>query len=299
MQRTPAKSAIRKKTLVCAAFFFSFVPQNGAPGVLRRILCWPLAVVMPAFVALPLAAQAEIAPVCDASRPFASADDLNGFASPCATAPGKIALDAVYLQNASSVGGTALAAFPMMRLRTGLSHRLQVVLDTPSQIAESKPGGGGLWPVSHLGYGIDYMFLQTQRMVVALQTEVLPPATVFAPSQTQSRYQFAVTSDFQITPRLGLGVSAAGTSSGSVGFERVLPALTFRTAYDLSANTQIVTGLGTRIVGRHEVSQSVGNIAVNQRLYKNTLFGVGVGTSFNAVANAKVHYLASGFSFRR
>lgn len=265
----------------------------------RRASCWTYAFLVLAMAAVPLGARAEVAPICDASRSFALADDLNGFSSPCATRPGSIAVDAVYLQNASSVGGTALAAFPMVHLRTGVLSRLQLVLDAPSQIAESKPGGGGLWPVSHFGYGLDYTFLQTQRMAIALNTEVLPPATVFAPNQNQSKYQLGLTSDFQLTPRFALGVSASGTSSGTAGLERVLPALAVRTAFDLSRYTQVVASLGTRIAGRREVAQSNGNISLNERLRKNTLLGIGIGTSFNPVANAKVHYLASGLSFLR
>jgi len=251
-----------------------------------------------ALCAAPVAAAADITTVCDASRPFALADDLGGFISPCALPPGKLAVDAVYLQNASSIGGTALAAFPMVRLRTGALRRVQLMIDAPAQIAESKPGGGGLWPITHAGYGLDYTFMQTRRAAVAIQTEVLPPATPWAPSQSQPKYQFGLASDYQISPRFAVGVSASGTSSGSVGFERVLPGLEVRSAFDATPNTQIVTGLGTRIAGKHEVAQSLGNVAVNQRLYKNVLLGVGLGTSFNAVANAKVHYLASGMSFR-
>jgi hypothetical protein len=266
--------------------------------VQRRIACWKHAVIVSALCAVPLAASADITTICDASQPFALSDDLNGFTSPCAIAPGGFAIDAVYLQNASSVGGTALAAFPMVRLRTGALRRVQLVVDAPAQIAESKPGGGGLWPITHAGYGIDYTFMESRRAVIALQTEVLPPSTPWAPSQSQPKYQLGLTSNYQVTPRLQVGVSASGTSSGSVGFERVLPGLAVRTAFAVAPDTQIAGGLGTRIAGRREVAQSVGNLSVNQRLRKNVLLGLGLGTSFNAVANAKVHYLASGMSYR-
>jgi hypothetical protein len=259
---------------------------------------WSHALLALGFVLMPLAAGAEPGTVCDASRAFAYADDLSGFVSPCSLAPGKIGIDAVYLQNASSVGGTALAAFPMIRLRGGIAPRLQLLVDAPAQVAESKPGGGGNWPITHAGYGIDYTFLQTRRLVIALQSEVLPPGTPWVPSQSQPKYQLGLASDFQITSRFAVGVTATGRSSGAVGFERILPGLGVRTAFDLSPVTQVVTDLGTRITDRHLVAQSIGDIAVNERLSKNVLFNVGLGTSFNAVGNAKVHYLASGMSYR-
>ena len=262
----------------------------------RRTVSWTHAALAALALGLPpLAVQAD---VCDPSRPFTFVDDLTGIVSPCALAPGKVGVDAVYLQNASSVGGTALAAFPMLRLRAGAFSRVQLLVDAPAQIAESQPGGGGRWPITHAGYGVDYTFLQSRRLAVALQSEVLPPGTPWIPSQSQPKYQLALTSDYQLTPRFALGISASGRSSGAVGFERVLPGLALRSAFDATPATQIVTDLGTRISDRHEVAQSVGDIGVNQRLFKNVLFGVGLGTSFNAVANAKVHYLASGMSYR-
>ena len=225
-------------------------------------------------------------------------DDLDGAISPCALGPGTFGIDADYLQNASSVGGTALAAFPMIRIRAGALPRIQLLVDAPAQIAESRPGGGGLRPITHAGYGIDNTLLQSRRAVVTLQSEVLPPGVPWAPSQSQPRYVLGLASDYQVNPRLTVGVAADGRSSGSVGFERVLPGLTVRTAFDATPATQIVTDIGTRIAGRREVAQSAGNVAVNQRLSGHVLFDVGLGTSFNAVANTKVHYLASGMSYR-
>lgn len=263
----------------------------------RRSLCLAWAALVLALGLPGLAARADVA-ICDPSRSFTNVDDLDGFVSPCALAPGRFGVDAVYLQNASSVGGTALAAFPMLRLRAGAFPRVQLLIDAPAQIAESQPGGGGGWPITHAGYGLDYTFLQSRRFAVALQSEVLPPGTPWVASQSQPKYQVALASDYQLTPHFAVGVRASGASSGSVGFERVLPGLAVRTAFDATPATQIVTDLGTRIAGRREVAQSIGDLGLNQRLAKNVLFDIGLGTSFNAVANAKVHYLASGMSYR-
>ena len=249
----------------------------------------------------PAAVSAETAGgFCDGAHPFALADDLSGIASPCAVAPRSFLIETVYLQNASAVGGTALAAYPLVRVRTGLLRRVELVVDPPSQIAESQPGGGGLYPPTHFGYGIDYTIAQTSRSAVALQTQVQPPNWRFAPSHNgQPRYVVGLSSEYLVTRRLSLGVAASGTSSGQVGFERVLPSLSIRAAYATSAAIEIATDLGTRIVSRRAVAQSFGDVAVNHRLTKSTFFTVGLGTTFNAVTNAKAHYLASGFNFRR
>jgi hypothetical protein len=68
-------------------------------------------------------------------------------------------------------------------------------------------------------------------------------------------------------------------------------------AYDSSVATQFSTDIGTRIVTRHSVAQSYGDVAINERIRKNTTFDVGLGTTFNPVSNAKAHYLASGLNF--
>src|SRR5271170_4123757 len=88
-----------------------------------------LFVVAAAGFATPVGAQpalvdAAAAPsACTTQNPAFVIDDLSGVASPCATAPGTLLIEALYYQNASSVGGTALAAYPLLRLRTGIVNR--------------------------------------------------------------------------------------------------------------------------------------------------------------------------------
>jgi hypothetical protein len=108
----------------------------------------------------------------------------------------------------------------------------------------------------------------------------------------------SLTSAHQVGRRSTLGAFLSAISSGRVGFTQVLPTLAVRGGYDATATTQITTDIGTRLVSRRSVAQSFGDVGVNQRLHGNLLFTVGVGTSFNAVANAKAHYLASGFTYR-
>ena len=74
--------------------------------------------------------------------------------------------------------------------------------------------------------------------------------------------------------------------------------MTARAAYDLRPDVQLSTDLGTRIVTRHAVAQSFGDFAVTRRFDRHLSFTVGLGTTFNAVNDAKAHYLASGFNYR-
>ena len=250
-------------------------------------------------VIAPLAASAgTIGNFCDDSHPFSLADDLSGIGTPCVVAPKSLMVETVYLQNASEVGGTALAAYPLVRFRTGLAPRVELLVDPPSQIAESTPGGAGAYPGTHFGYGLNYLLSQSGHGALALQAEVLPPTWRFAPSHGQARYVLGLTSDYQLTHRMSVGFAASGISSGTVGFDRILPSLSVRTAYDAGAGTQIATDVGSRLVTRRSVAQSFGDISVTQRLKKRVFFSAGLGTTFNAVSNAKAHYLSSGFNFR-
>jgi hypothetical protein len=245
----------------------------------------------------PLAAHAESLG-CGATNPFATSDDLSGIWSPCAVAPGSLVAEAVYFQNASAVGGTALAAYPLVRLRTGILPRFELVVDTPSQIAESRRGGGGLYPLTLPGYGFGYTLAQSANGAIGILAQVAPPTSRFAPAQTQPHYMLSATSAYRISRRSTLGAFVSGVSSGRAGFTQILPTLAVRGGFDASAATELTTDLGTRLVTRRGVAQSFGDIGVNQRLHGNLLFTVGVGTSFNAVSNAKAHYLASGFTYR-
>jgi hypothetical protein len=233
---------------------------------------------------------------CTTENPAFVTDDLSGIQAPCAAAPGTLLVEMLYFQNASRVGGTALAAYPLFRLRTGIVHRLEAVIDTPSQVAESGLHGLGLSPTTHHGYGLNYTFVADARLASAIGFELVPPSSRFNVNESQPRYVIDMTAGFHLMRGVTLSAIATGTSSSNVGFERVNPAAALRLAYDTSARTQISADLGARILVRHGAAQNYGDVAVNERLRRNLTFDVGLGTTFNPVSNAKAHYLASGFN---
>jgi hypothetical protein len=260
------------------------------------LLLLSIAFIMPA-ARVPAAASSETPlGACNTQKPAFTTDDLSGIQAPCAVAPGTLLVEMLYFQNASRVGGTALAAYPLFRLRTGIVHRLEAVIDTPSQIAMSGLKGIGLYPTTHLGYGLNYTFVADERLASAIGLELVPPSSRFNVTESQPRYSIDMTAGFHLTRRMTLSAIATGTSSSNVGFERVNPAAAVRLAYDSSARTQISADLGARILLRHGAAQNYGDVAVNERLRKNLTFDVGLGTTFNPVSDAKAHYLASGFN---
>jgi hypothetical protein len=243
-----------------------------------------------------LADEDPLLNVCLTKNPAFTTDDLSGIASPCAAPPGTLIVETLYYQNASRVGGTALAAYPLFRLRTGIVRRLEAVVDAPSQIAESGLHGIGLYPTTHFGYGLNYTIASNSRMASSVGIEAVPPNSRFSVSENQAKYVVDLTAGYHLNARSTLSAIATGASSLTVGLQRIEPAAALRYAYDTGASTQISTDFGARIIARHSVAQSYGDVALNQRLGRNVTLDAGLGTTFNSVSNAKAHYLASGFN---
>jgi hypothetical protein len=182
-------------------------------------------------------------------------------------------------------------------LRTGLLRNLELVVDPPSQVAESGLHGAGLYPTTSLGYGLNYTLKSTARMALGVGAEAVPQNSRFVPNEHQSKYLFDLTAGWQLSRRTTISALATGTSSATVGFNRIMPAATVRVSYEAGPRTSISTDIGARLAARNSVAQSYGDIALVQRLRKNINYAIGLGSAFNPVGNSKAHYLASGFNF--
>lgn len=252
-----------------------------------------------ALAPVPAAAAEDVQTgVCATANQFFIADGLSGIDSPCTIQRGGLLVESLYLQDASRVGGTALAIYPMFRLRTGLNDRIEVDVDTPSQIAESGHAGVGLYPTTHLGFGLNYTFAENDRLAMALGAERLPPISHFATTQSQAKYALDMTSGYRLTPRVTLQAFASGASSSKSGLAQVYPSAAFGAAYGFAPATQFSLDVGARAIARRANLQSFGTISADQRLSKKMTVDVGLGTAFNQISNAKAHYLASGLNYR-
>lgn len=263
--------------------------------VLVFLTCSALAAA-PAFAAAQTLAATNNA--CGAQNAAFTDDDLSGITSPCAAQPGTVLIETLYFQNASRTGGTALAAYPLVRFRAGIAHDLEVVVDPPSQVAESGQHGIGLYPVTRFGYGFNYTLASNVRSASGFGVEMQPPSSRFNVDERQPKYIFDYTFSENVGRRGTLSAMVSGSSSHLVGFGRIAPAAAVRYAYDASARTQISTDVGARVVARGARAQMYSDVALNQRLRKNITYTFGLGTTFNGMINAgKAHYMASGFNF--
>ena len=98
---------------------------------------------------------------CASGDPAFTNDDLSGIAALYAAGPATY-VETLYFQNASRVGGTALAAYPLFRIRAGVVHRLEAVSTRPRR-SPIRPNGAGLYPMTHLGFGLNYAAVDRPR----------------------------------------------------------------------------------------------------------------------------------------
>jgi len=266
-------------------------------AVQRRIRALCAAATLAAAAAAPAAAD-ETASYC-ANLPLLDvATGSSSIASPCSVAPRSFLVDSLYYQNASLVGGSALAAYPLTSLRFGIAPRLEVVLDPPSQIAASAHDGAALYPTSHSGYGFNYTLGESERLAWSAEAGVVPPASFYNTTETQPKYSLGLVSAYHLTRRVTFKAQLAAATSHSAGFGTVLPTTALGADLATDSSTRFSLDLGNRAVTRRAAEQSFGDISVKHLIFRKFAVNVGLGTAFNSVDNAKAHYLSSGLSFR-
>jgi hypothetical protein len=250
-------------------------------------------------MAAPLnAARAEGTQQACGTTTLAYADGPGDVPSPCTLPRGQAMLETLYYQNASKAGGTALAAYPLVRIRTAFANRTEFIFDAPSQVAESGLGGAGLYPMSQLGFGVVYTAAKTRRAAFAVHAEALPPASRFIPNHAQSKYFLGITPIYTLTPELTV-TGLFGGATSRTGSSRIFSTSAIGFAYTPDRATRLALDLGDRYIARRAAGQSFGDVSVARSLSRHTLVDLGLGTTFNCIANTKAHYLAMGMTYRR
>jgi hypothetical protein len=247
-------------------------------------------------------ASAQSADLCTNAPLLIIADGPSDMPSACTVAKGSFLAEGLYYQNASRFGGTALAAYPLMRMRVGVAQRTEFALDAPSEIAESGFAGAGVYTKTEPGYGLDYTFAEPARADFSLRAEEEPPASRFTPSQAQPKTSVDITSGYHLSDRFTvstlLGESDGYTTSTMQRTERWFPISVFDLAFLADQRTQISTDFGGKTIMRRASAQAFGDISVARLLSRNLALNLGLGTTFNPVAGTKAHYLALGVDCR-
>jgi hypothetical protein len=120
--------------------------------------------------------------------------------SPCVVGDDGVLLESGYYQNASSVGGSAIAEYPDAELRVGFARALEVMLDPETQIDRSGNHGKGFFTTSDPGLGLKWQLADQPNGAYDFGAEVNPPETA-ASFPWQPKYRFGLDSSERVTKR--------------------------------------------------------------------------------------------------
>ncbi len=207
-------------------------------------------------------------------------------------------VNSLYYQNASKVGGTALAGYPMLHIDAGVAPRTDLNIYAPSQLAQSGLRGAGLYPHTDAGIGVSYDFVDLSRTSLGIGVAERPPLSLYSTKSAQPSFALDSTAFYRLSQIISLSGYAAGAMTNVRGVSRLLPTVDVGIGYAIAQDTQISTGIGSRALAFHNRSQTFGDLSVSRVLRKNLALDTGLGTTFNPVSNAKAHYLSAGLDFK-
>ncbi len=272
---------------------------------MRRVF----SVVLLLFVLLPLAGRSARA--AGTSRPIAAckgrtlravASRTHGKVNACIATLHRFILETTYYQNASRLGGTALAAFPEARIRYGLAPRIEAFIDYPSEIAKSGNRGTGVYFMTGAGVGAKVGLGEFHHAYFSISGEEHPPLAALANTAIvpDSLYNLYANWSPARTWLLGASLGRYSYTQSNIGYAHVVtPTAAFSVSHDLNARYGLTAELSTQSVAAYGGSaQTTGTIGIQRVMNPRLLFSLEIGTAFNASAGSKPHYLGFGFTFR-
>jgi hypothetical protein len=259
-------------------------------GLLAAVLLTP----QPSF-----AAKADA--TCAGASVRAVASPTHSRVSPCVVKHRRVAVETTYYQNASKVGGTALAAFPEVRVRYGLVPRAELFYDASSEIAVSGERGSGVYYMTHPGLGARFEVARAGGVLYSLSAEGHPPLSALA--------------NLHLIPIFDAHAAANWSASGRNDFAAQAGYLNFETAFTRNQRSSAfgafsaTHGLNGRTWATMELgfqshatwnarSQTSGIFSLQRSLSETSMMNLELGTAFNAAGNSKPHYLGFGFAVR-
>lgn len=222
----------------------------------------------------------------------------------CVVAPGHSVIDITYYQNASSVGGTALAAYPEATIRFGVARNLEVFVDAPSDVAKSGLDGLGVFYFTHPGFGLKAQLTQTRVFASSISIETRPQLNALAHLSLVPLADAALTGSLA-PPRSNLVFTAQASAllfrqRGMGHAQRTAATFALAVTAPIAHKTWMTLQLRSfSVAAMNSSAQSTGTISVQHEFGRNVLISAQLGTAFNAAGHSKAHYLGFGFTIRR
>ena len=281
-----------------AAVFFAL---SGPAGAAESPALVPTAVVAPKPAGSALSRQIEA--LCGGTV-HAIANPTHAKVNPCVVARGHSVIDITYYQNASSVGGTALAAYPEATIRFGVARNLEVFVDAPSDVAKSGLDGLGVFYFTHPGFGLKAQLTQTRTLASSFSVETSPQLNALAHLSLVPLADAALTGSWA-PPRTNLLFTAqAGAfwfrQRGMGHDQRTAATFALAATAPIARKTWLTLQLRSiSVAAINSSAQSTGTLSVQHEFGRNVLISAQLGTAFNAAGHSKAHYLGVGFTIRR
>lgn len=250
---------------------------------------------------LPAAAATERAIPCSDGSLGSVASRTHAKLTPCVAKRHTLIVETTYYQNASRVGGTALAAYPEARIRYGIAPRLEAFVDSPSEIAKSGQRGAGIYFMTQTGVGIKYELGRTRNVAYSLSAESHPQLGALA------NLNLVPLSDVHISANRSVGRGIEfGAEAGVINYDNTHHTHLRSSALISASITKAMTSrtwLTIELASQSNVysksrAQSSGVFSISHMLSQRILFGLELGSAFNAQRNSKPHYLGAGFTIR-
>jgi hypothetical protein len=248
-------------------------------------------------------AQPPIHAVCDGSLK-SLANTSHARMNSCTVRRGQIVIESMYYQNASKVGGTALAAYPEITFRIGLTPRLELFVDAPSDVAKSGNSGLGVFYFTHPGFGLKAQLSSSNTFASSVSVETNPQLhalahlslvpvadATFTGSWMPRRSNLVISAQagaFWFRQR-GMGHAQRTAATFAVGITAPVMKKTWVTLLFRSFSVAAI----------NSSAQSSGTLSVQHEIGRNVLANIQLGTAFNAAGHSKAHYLGVGFTIRR
>ncbi len=243
------------------------------------------------------ASAAQRAVPCTGASLRALGNHTHAKLNPCVAKPHQLIFETTYYQNASKVGGTALAAYPEARVRYGVTPHIEAFIDTPSEIAKSGIGGAGIYVMTHAGVGVKIEFARLHGVVYSLSAESHPPMNALA------NMDLVPLSDVHMNANWSANKLEMGVEFGVLNYaqlnnlgRRTAATAAFSLTRSIDSKTSVTSEFGFQSAAAlGALAQTSATLSVQRELTPRLLFNVEIGTAFNATGGSKPHYLGAGF----
>jgi hypothetical protein len=236
---------------------------------------------------------------CGATNLLATTDRPTFGTNPCVVKAANAIIEVGYRNLSDPSLASGVYGFPNARVRAGLFDNVELVIDVPTneRLRRGVPGAQGF---SDAGFGLKWEIGHTSNVVYGVAGEaVLPSGSAPFTAQSPS-YNGSFQAGWGFAKHAGAGVTLGFvdqpyTASTSLPRRASTFAGAFAVGYGFTPSTKLTAEVANnRAPGA--VSQTYGDLFLQQLITQRVLIDVNAGTAFNAVIGSKSHYVGGGIA---